>query len=327
MVEKSQTWRDLLGEIISNPQDRQRIAAHMEINPATLMRWTRSKARPRVDSLLHLQEAIPAQYQARLSTLVAEEYPQLAPRQEEAVTRAGRVIPSAFYARTLNTYTSTPENIRIEAVRTMLLQQIVAHLAPAQHQLLVVSLAQCMPPLQGKRWIRSLRLIAGRGTLLWKTFIENQVIFLGAESPVGRALRGGYLLEQVDIQEMEWLNACYKVSQMGSFVASPILHASKAAGCLYLFSPDPHFFTLDNLPLIQAYTDLFVLAFDPRAFFELDEIVLGVMPSPEEQRSVLAQFQSRVTQLLLQDNTHQLTRPRAESLVWQELEQELLHWG
>ena len=38
-VESSKSWRAMLGELIQEPKERGRLAAHLGVNPTTLMRW------------------------------------------------------------------------------------------------------------------------------------------------------------------------------------------------------------------------------------------------------------------------------------------------
>ncbi|MBO0778843.1 MAG: GAF domain-containing protein, partial [Ktedonobacteraceae bacterium] len=152
------------------------------------------------------------------------------------------------------------------------------------------------------------------------------VLFMGAESPVGQAVRTGRQHSKPDQHELEWIYSCYGVSSPGSFVATPILRDQRSAGCLYLFSPEMDFFRPDHLQLIQSYTELLSLAFEGDDFFGLNRIVLGVMPMPAMQKTLLDQFQQRVTQLMLHAKAEgrSLTRPEAEKQVWQALEAELL---
>ncbi|MBO0781873.1 MAG: hypothetical protein J2P37_23895, partial [Ktedonobacteraceae bacterium] len=253
MVEEPRTWREQLKRIISNASERQRIADAIGINPATLVRWAKGTIKPRLDSLLQLLENVPPHYTFSLSKLIVEEYPQYTSAIETRIRKAAPAIPSAFYTRVLNTYTSSHPYLRDGVLRTMILQQVLAHLAPMQQDL-IISLAQCMPPVGGERWVRSLRLVAGRSTRYWQRFMENRVLFMGAESPVGQAVRTGRQHSKPDQHELEWIYSCYDVSSPGSFVATPILRDQRSAGCLYLFSPEMDFFRPDHLQLIQSYT-------------------------------------------------------------------------
>jgi len=54
-----QTWRELLGQIIENPREKQRLAGELGIRPITLTRWAHEKIRPRLSNLLLLVKALP----------------------------------------------------------------------------------------------------------------------------------------------------------------------------------------------------------------------------------------------------------------------------
>src|SRR5579883_2024761 len=58
-MEASQSWRELLGKIIADPQERQRLADTLNINPITLTRWATHKSNPRPDNLRPLIEVLP----------------------------------------------------------------------------------------------------------------------------------------------------------------------------------------------------------------------------------------------------------------------------
>src|SRR5689334_15322133 len=73
-MEEIQTWRELLRKIISDPQERQRIAEELHVNPITLIRWTTGKSRPRPDNLSPLLDSIP-HYREQLQDLISKEFP------------------------------------------------------------------------------------------------------------------------------------------------------------------------------------------------------------------------------------------------------------
>lgn len=324
IVEEPQTWRELLKRIIGDTQERQRIAAAMEVNTITLARWARGSITPRLDSLLQLIEHIPLHYSSSLRRMLIEEYPHLAEAIEQRGDRVVAVIPPAFYARVLNIHTSSPPNLRIEALRAMILQQLLAHLASTQR--LAISLAMCVPPAVEGGQVRSLRLIVERSTPPRYFFVEDRMLFMGVESPVGQAVQMGRQYATPDQHEQHWIASCYGIASSGSFVATPIVRGTGVAGCLALFSPEANFFTPDHLQLVRSYTELLTLAFEGHEFFEQDQIALGAMPMPMRQQALLRQFQERVMRVMRQAAAEgrSLTRPLAEARVWQELGNELL---
>ena len=46
---KSPAWREVLGQIIEDARERQRIASALGINPITLDRWANHTSKPRAD--------------------------------------------------------------------------------------------------------------------------------------------------------------------------------------------------------------------------------------------------------------------------------------
>ena len=314
------SWRDLLGEIISDPQEKQRIAQILKINPVTLSRWCSSTTKPRYDNIRLLLEALP-HYQAQFAEFLADDFPQLfndLKVQEDDIPE----IPSAFYGRILNAYTSSPPILRSSTIDILILQQILAHIDPTQQGLSAI-IIQCMPPNQHSR-VLSLRKTYGRGTLPWINH-DYQTQFFGAESQVGQAVVSGHPIVVQCRCEKSRLFPSQLIAQEESSVAYPILQADRTAGCLLIICKQPHYFSQMRLDLVKYYADLLALAFEPDEFYDLTQIELGIMPEGNLQQPLLTRFQSRVTQKMIQSAQHHpLTRPQAEILVWQELEQELL---
>jgi hypothetical protein len=269
-----------------------------------------------------LFEALP-QHRQLLTELIAQEFPQFI---NETLTQENiaPTIPSAFYARVLNVHTSSPTRLRVSTMRQIILQQIIAHLDPRQKGLLAL-IAQCVPPRAGHK-VRSLHMTYGRSTPRWGSFIENRIFFFGAESQMGQALSTAQpvIVNTPEVREM--LFSTHDIPFDASSLAYPLLQADRIAGCLAVASIHPHYFTQEKLELLQEYAHLLVLAFEPDEFYDLQDIELGIMPSPEQQQIHLMSFQKRVTQHLIQASQRNqvLSRPQAELLVWQELEEEFL---
>jgi transcriptional regulator with XRE-family HTH domain len=322
-MEAIQTWRELLGKVIADPQERQRIADALGVNPITLTRWATNKSNPRQDNLRPLFEALP-QHRQLLTELIAQEFPQFI---TEALTQESiaPTIPSEFYAQVLSVHTTSPTRLRVSTMRLLILQQIIAHLDPHQEGLLAI-IAQCVPPKTGCK-VRSMHMTYGRSTPAWGSVIENRILFFGAESQMGQAVGTAQpvIVNTPEVREM--LFPMHDSPFDTSSLAYPLLQADRAAGCLAVASRQPHYFTQERLELIQEYAHLLVLAFEPDEFYDLQDIELGIMPSPERQQIHLMGFQRRVTQHLIQASQRNqvLSRTQAELLVWQELEEEFLH--
>lgn len=319
-MESIQTWRELLGKLIADPQERQRLAEILNVNPITLTRWATSRSNPHLDNLRALIEALP-QHRQQLVESIAQEFPNLL---IEAKDKQLQAIPSAFYARVLNANTTSPHRLRTSTMRTLILQQIMAQLDPQQLGL-VVTIVQFVLPRPGYK-IRSLRVTMSRATSSWAAQVENRTFLLGAESQAGQALITAQPIVVNNQQIRHELYAAHTFLAESSVVVYPILQSEQTAGCLCLASTQAQYFTQERLELIQAYVHLLALAFEPEEFFDLQEIELGVLPPIDIQQGHLTRFQQRVTQILIHagqcDQT--LSRSQAEILAWQEIEEELL---
>lgn len=326
-MEEVQSWRELLGRITSDPQERLRIAEAMVINPVTLTRWVTSKSNPRQDNLRPLLDALP-QYRQQLARMIAKEFPQFFVElvgSEEDI----QDIPSAFYARVLNAHTTSPTQLRAASVCLLILQQILAHLDPQQLGMATV-VAQCVPPAQGQK-VRSLRTTFARGTGLWGQHLEAQTEFFGAESQVGHAILTSHPAVVQNNAEKQRLFPSHARNSHAeeSSAAYPILLADRTAGSLYIISSQNDYFSQERRDLIQNYVNLMVMAFEHYEFYDLHHIALGIMPGPDVQQPALKYFHRRVTQHMIQAtrNNQHLTRPEAEQIVWHEYEEELLNYA
>ncbi len=322
-MDDSYTWQDLLGKIISNPQERQRIAEVTGVRPITLIRWSTKKSTPRLDNLRTLLDAIPQHYE-EMRKLLQEEYPELARELQEPEEIIAEV-PSAFYSQILNTSTTSPPILRKTTICTLVLQQILRHLDPRQ-QGMEILLMLCVPP-RDRQKVRSIRTSFGRGTPPWENHLDHRVRFVGAESQSGHAIRTGHPIVVQSQEERNWLYPTHLFDFEESVVTSPLLLSGQTAGCLYIASTQKHYFSQAHLDLIQAYVDLLIVAFEAEDFYHFQQIELELIPTYEVQQPYLAQFRQRVEQLMIQSTQEKkpVTRPQAELYVWQELEAELLY--
>jgi hypothetical protein len=321
-MEEIKTWRELLGKIISNTQEKQRIAQSLKINPVTLSRWSSGHTKPRYDNVRQLLEALPQQHRKQFVELLAYDFPQIFNIQTKQDMPA-QEIPATFYGHILGAYTSSPTILRSSTISILILQQMLSHIDPGQQGMAAIIL-QCVPPGEKKK-IRSLRKTYGRGTLPWVSH-DYQTQFCGLESMIGQALTSGHPITVQCSHEKAHIFAERYLAQEESSVAFPIMQADRGAGCLLMISSQTQYFSQIRLDLIKCYVDLLTLAFEPEEFYDLSQIELGIMPDGETQQSYLASFQKRVMQKMLQamQEKQSFTRLQAELLVWQELEQELL---
>ena len=83
-----QTWRELLGVIVEDPQERLHVARAINVNQITLARWVAGISSPRQRSLRILLDVLPEQRE-RFIQLLALDYPEL---------RAARLLRSRLTA-------------------------------------------------------------------------------------------------------------------------------------------------------------------------------------------------------------------------------------
>lgn len=319
---EAQTWRTLLGLIIEDSRERQRLADTLRIHAITLVRWSNDKSNPRQENLRLLLHALP-RHRIRLTELMLQEFPTLL----DSNTPDGKqpfTIPSDFYSQVLDTYTSNPPQLRSTTVCSLILRQMFNQLDP-QKQGLALLIAQCMPPVENNK-IRSLRRTHWRVTGPWSHYHNTPLCLFGAESQAGHAVVTGHPVIIQNRQEKERLFPIHQIANEESMVAYPILLSDRTAGSLSIFSMQSDYFTQQLLNLIQSYVNLLTLAFEPQEFYSLHEIQLGLMPEHTTQSSLITGFQARIKQLLIEATRaqRQLTRPQAELLAWHELEEKLL---
>lgn len=315
------TWRILLGKLIVDPRERQRVASMLGINPITLIRWTTGKSNPRSDSLRQLLRVFP-EYRQQFIELIQVEIPDFF-NEERVTEEPASEIPSAFYSSVLRAYTNSLPNLR-PSIRIIILQQLLTHLDPS-YQGLAVSLCLCVPPEAGQS-VRSLREVLGRANPPWHSHLENRTQFLGIESLPGSAVSDGRPIVVPNQSAKGVLFPTHVVEWEESAIAYPIFSANRIAGCLYLSSTLKNFFTEARQELVRGYIDLLVLTFEPHEFYTPAELELGMMPPYKLQQPYLKQFQLHVSQYMKDMQAiHLVTRHDAEQTVLRQIETELLH--
>ena len=324
-MQETQTWRTLLGSILQDGQERQRIASELNMNPVTLTRWAIGETKPRVQNLQQLLRAVPVKNRETMIELLSAEFPDFAHLAREPVDEgSSQEIPSAFYTGVLRAYTVTPKQQRFWSISNLVLQQALGQLDSSQLGM-EVTIAQCMP-IRNTDKVRSLRERIGRGTKPWDTNREQRAIFLGIETLAGLALSSLRLRVVQNRSERQILFSNTWVEYEESAVACPIMFEGRLAGCLLVSSTQPDYFLTFRQQLIQNYADLLVLAFDPDEFYSPQEIGLRAMPSPEVQRLHFSRLRQRISDVMLESyqQGHQINVVEAEQIVWQRLEEELL---
>jgi transcriptional regulator with XRE-family HTH domain len=322
-MQKTRTWRELLGELIKRPQERQRIAEALNVSPVTLNRWVQRETNPRLESLRRLLSVVPEHRQSLLE-LIEEEFPGFAPRQLEVEQQGASLsIPPEFYKRVLHTLTALPSSLRFASLCDLILQQALEQLDP-QRLGMAIMVACCMPPVDGR--IRSLRERTGRGTPPWRHDLEQQGILLGAESLAGHALSIAHYEVNQTLNEPSNRGPGYGAEWEESAVAVPILHLGKVAGSLLVSSTQPNYFSTTLVALVESYAELLALAFDPEDFYELDCVGLALLPTRNKQLPYLVTFARQVAEIMTQAMRKErpINISQAQLLVWQRIEQGLV---
>lgn len=324
------TWRELLGQIIENRQERQQISEALKISPITLTRWAQNESVPRSSNLQQLLNALPQHYTLLLQ-LIREEFPEFAeaPTEDEAEQE----IPSEFYAEVLRICTRIGPQQRFWAVAKPVAEQAMLQLDPYQFGLLI-SVMRCLPPRPGNK-VRSLYASVGQGTPPWEGSYDQWPILVGIESMAGYAATN---YRTIVVQDLEKESGFFpirtfdksgkieKLEEARSICASPILREESTAGSLFLCSTQLRYFTPSRLALIQQYVELLALAFEPGEFYGKQRIDLGIMPSLQVQEPYFAKFKQRVYALMAQATRdgQPVTVQQAELMAWQELEEEFI---
>ena len=323
-MQEARTWRELLGMIISDSKEKQRITDELGITPITLTRWVNGDSDPRPQNLRHLISVIP-QHREQLLDLLKEEkgLGEFANPVQEDTTKD---IPSEFYARVFVARASTTEHLRFWSICHLILQQAIGQLDPERLGM-SIWVVRCMPPSGPYNKVRSLRESVGLGTPPWVGNLEQTAMFLGAESLAGNVVtlcRPG-IVQNLD--EEHSLMPTQRTENEKSSAIYPILYAGRIAGVFLVSSAQyNHFLSQARTSLVQRYADLIALAFEPEDFYEPDQIALSLMPYHTAQKESFARFRQLVAETMLEaaNRNQPVNNLTADRLVWQRLEDELL---
>jgi hypothetical protein len=317
------TWRDLLAEIISDPEEEQRIAHELDVHRITLVRWSSGETTPVRYKLRKLLNALPDQNREQFRQLIAQEYQDFFSSE---IDGSPREIPSTFYSFALRAMRDTSN--RFWTVCSLVLQQAAMQLDPT-HVGLELIVVRCMPPRPDGK-IRSLREAAGLGTRRpLRNDLQSRSLFLGAESLAGYAVSNTHEGVVQNIEEDRSLLPVHHVKDEKSAAAFPLVRGGKVAGCLLATSTLFDYFTPPRLKFLDLYVDLVAEAFHEEEFYSPSIIELRIMPPSDIQMKAFAFFRDRVNALLTQDGSEgeSLTSIQAEHLVRQQLEEEYLQWA
>jgi transposase-like protein len=315
-----QSWREVLGSNIEILEERQRIAREIGVNPVTLVRWVKQDSTPRPHHLQRLVSVLPQQREVLIS-LIEQEFPGFKRQVQNGMQeRTLQEIPLEFFTRMMHTQAMIPRALRFTSLCDLILGQILHHFDPSRFGLAVI-VATCMPPSQGQR-VRSLRERIGRGTPPWENYLEQQAVLLGIESLAGYAVNAAHIVFNPDLRMPLTTSPGYRGQGELSAVAAPIMRGGNIAGSLLMSSTQLHFFSSEQLQIIQSYAELLGLAFEDSDFYRAEQIDLWPLPKAPEQQTHLKNFRRLVLDLLMQATREQrsLSISEAELLVWKQFE-------
>lgn len=318
---ESSSWRELLGQIISNPIERERLANEIGVRSITLMRWVNGESVPRPHNIRQLLYILPQQYRARFLELWDSEQPALT---ASLLDSSPSELANDFVMQVLEARATTQDTLRFWTISRLVLQHALRQLDPERIGM-AITVVQCMPPTR-EGMIRSLREGVGMGTPPWEGDLENRAIFLGAESLAGYAVMTSHTAAIQNLRETVLLPA-YQTEHEVSAIASPILYANRIAGCLLFSSTQRDYFLSQNRQaLVLGYTRLITLAFEREEFYPSTIINLQLMPPIEVQRKLFVGFQQRLHAIMREsfNKQHSLSFQDAEKLAWQQIEEELI---
>ena len=320
----SQTWRELLHDLIENMSERQRIAQLSGINATTLLRWANNEGNPRLRNLHQLVSALP-EYSAQLTRLIKQEYATFleleVDRREEDLSK----IPSCFYTNVMRTYTKTAPALRFWSIGKLILQQAFQHLDP-QRLGLVLTVVACTTPHDSAQTVRSLRILLGQGSDPWQGSWDRYPLFMGAESLCGYVVNNRRPIVIQDTQAMPHpYYPLLPVEHARCVVVAPIQRGESIAGCFCACSTQPSYFDAERLDLVESYSQLLTVAFTAGEFYLSRNIDLALFPSRSQQAQCFATFQQRLLETIRSaaQQGQSLSGQQATSLVMAQFEEEL----
>ena len=325
------TWRDLLGRLIADREERLRIVEESGIGALTLRRWVQKKSDPQPNTLQGLLTAVPVHRQ-KLLALIRQEFPDFVYSSRDDEDFPGqalwneptRGIPSAFFENVLYTYATTPPGQLFWSICYLVLQQALFQFDPERLGT-VVSVAKCLPCCPGGK-VRSLWERVEIGTPPWRGDLANKNLFLGAESLAGYAIASFAPTIVQRLGENPDGLPVRKAEHSKSAASFPLLRAGSVAGCLNIASVEQDFFTPTRITLIKSYSRLILLAFNGEEFFPREAIALGIMPPDDVQQMRVSTFRQSVNALLIQagERDEALTTVQAENDVRLQIVEDLL---
>jgi hypothetical protein len=205
--------------------------------------------------------------------------------------------------------------IQTWAITNLVMQQLIRQIDPEQIGIVAI-IAQCVPPSEEGRKVRSVRERFLEKSPAFKD-VENRAYFWGAESLVGSVVATCQPKVVQDIERYADLLVSHRMGEVCSAAAYPLQKSGRVAGCLLILSRQKDYFAPARQALIQSYSYLLSLAFHEHEFYPLEDIELQIMPSEAVQDLFLSTFNQQVNDLLsrAERNGQSLSRPQAEQRI------------
>src|SRR6266566_7296635 len=325
-MSKPSSWRELLGQVISNPAERGRIAAEIDVRPITLTRWTSGISVPRLQNLQQLLQALPYQQRGTFLQLLEEDGIHL---QESPLNGASQEFPteisSAFFNEIHETRANTPDALRFWTIRRQVLQHAIKQFDISLTGIFI-SIVECMVPMNDGI-VRSLRERINVGTSPWPEEVAYRALFLGVETLAGYVVSYGRHAEIQDLREKGSFLPFYQAEYEISSAACPIQYGGRIAGSILVSSTQPgYFLSPSRVALVRSYANLLALAFEPEQFYPQEAIQLSLLPPPSVQQPYFQKFRQRVSEVMQEGARARrlMTAVQAEEIVWREVEEVLL---
>ena len=309
-------WRELLKLIIQEPGIRKRIDNEIGKQAVNIKRWINGKAEPRVQNLKQLLNVIP-EYREQFIDLLGDEY---ADEFYSGFDDTTNEIPATFIANVLSARARTNIEISYWSLCRLILEQALGQLDPDRLGM-AITVVHCMKT-EKYPYIRSLRESVATGTPPWPGNLDQQSMFLGAESLAGLCVSSCREVQNNDIRSNTNLLPAHQVDFELSAAAAPILLSGRCAGCMLVSSTQPDFFlSQSRLAFIRNYANILALAFEPHEFYDPGLIRLEVIPLHSVQRAYFSDFHRRVLEIVAEMKR---TPQEAEQQFLEELEETFL---
>ncbi len=317
-----ENWRELLGQITSDPTGMQHIIQELGVREITIKRWVSGISEPRHQNLRRLLTALP-EYRNRFLDFFEEAFEDFS---DLPFDESHQEISARFYTHVFQIRSTISSTQRYWSLANLIIGQALAQLDP-DNVGLAISIVRCMIPAykDAQTKILSLRESVGQANTYWPGNLEQHAMFQGAESIAGQAVENCRSFEVPNYKTEPHAPYGHQLDRVQSSIAYPILYSSKIAGCLLFSSTEPDFFLPPQRQnLVCDYAHLIGLAFYNEEFIDPSRIELRILPPQNEQKSYFASFRKRLadTRARLYDLKEDKD---AELCVWEELEKEILN--